>query len=47
MTFENSRPLGFSIFYAAMIIGAIFGGPTVDWVRHDWKRTTFEYVHEN
>ena len=30
-----------------MIIGAIFGGPTVDWVRHDWKTTTFEYVHEN
>ena len=39
--------MGFSIFYAFMIIGAIFGGPIVDWVRHDYKTTSWEYVHEN
>lgn len=34
---ENARPQAFSLFYAAMIIGAIVAGPIVDWIRHDYK----------
>jgi hypothetical protein len=47
LTKLDARAMGFSVFYAFMIIGAIFGGPVVDWVRHDYKTTTWEYVHEN
>jgi hypothetical protein len=37
ITLKSGRDLGFSIFYAAMILGAVFGGPIVDWIRHDYK----------
>ena len=47
LTFENARPLAFSIFFGAMIIGAIFGGPVIDWIRHDYKQTTWTYTHHN
>ena len=43
----NARPQAFAIFYAAMILGAIVGGPIVDWIRHDYKMTTFKYTHTN
>jgi hypothetical protein len=38
---ENARPQAFSLFYAAMILGAVFGGPLVDWIRHDYKKTSW------
>ena len=44
---ENARPQAFSIFYAAMILGAIVGGPIVDWIRHDYKQTSWRYRHTN
>lgn len=47
LTFEETRPTGFSIFYGAMVLGAIFGGPAVDWIRHDYKTTTWHYTHTN
>ena len=47
LCFENARPQAFSLFYAAMIIGAIVGGPIVDWIRHDYKQTSFKYQHTN
>jgi len=47
LTFENSRPYAFSVFFGAMIIGAILGGPVVDWIRHDYKTTTWHYTHHN
>jgi MFS family permease len=47
LCFENARPQAFSLFYAAMIIGAILGGPIVDWIRHDYKRTDWRYTHHN
>ena len=47
LTWENGRPQGFSVFYAAMITGAILGGPIVDLIRHDYKFTTWEYTHVN
>ena len=37
LTFENARPFAFSLFYGAMVLGAIFGGPIIDWIRHDCK----------
>lgn len=43
LTFEETRPTGFSIYYGAMVLGAIFGGPAVDWIRHDYKMTTWHY----
>ena len=30
-----------------MIFGAIFAGPSVDWIRHDYKTTTWHYKHTN
>ena len=47
LTKENIRPTAFSIFYAAMILGAVFGGPIVDWIRHDYKTTSWRYRHTN
>jgi hypothetical protein len=47
LTFENGRPQAFSFFYAAMISGAILGGPIVDLIRHDFKFSTWEYSHIN
>jgi len=47
LTHENGRPQGFSLFYAAMITGAIVGGPIVDLIRHDFKYSTWEYSHYN
>jgi hypothetical protein len=47
ITLKSGRDLGFSIFYAAMILGAVFGGPIVDWIRHDYKQTSWEYIHIN
>ena len=44
---ENARPQAFSLFYAAMIIGAIVAGPIVDWIRHDYKNTSWKYKHTN
>jgi hypothetical protein len=41
LTKENARPEAFSFFYGFMILGAVFGGPVVDWIRHDYKTTTF------
>lgn len=37
LTFENARPFAFSLYYGAMVLGAIFGGPIIDWIRHDAK----------
>jgi hypothetical protein len=42
---ENARPEGFSFFYGFMILGAVFGGPVVDWIRHDYKTTSWQYHH--
>ena len=47
LTNEVNRPFGFQLFFAATITGAIFGGPIVDWVRHDYKYTTWHYTHHN
>lgn len=47
LTREDARPIGFNIFYGAMVLGAIFGGPIVDYVRHDYKTTTWMYHHTN
>ena len=47
LTTEEVRPTGFGIYYGAMVLGAIFGGPAVDWIRHDYKTTTWHYSHTN
>jgi hypothetical protein len=47
LTKEDARPIGFNIFYGAMVLGAIFGGPIVDFIRHDYKETTWMYHHTN
>ena len=47
LTKESARPLAFSIFFGAMILGAVFGGPIVDWIRHDYKHASITYTHEN
>ena len=47
LTKEDVRATAFSIFYGAMIIGAIIGGPLVDGIRHDYKNTSFTYTHTN
>lgn len=47
LTKESARPLAFSIFFGAMILGAVFGGPVVDWIRHDYKHTSVTYKHQN
>ena len=47
LTKENARPIGFNIFYGAMVLGAIVGGPLVDFIRHDYKTTTYIYHHTN
>lgn len=47
LTRENARPMAFSFFFGAMVIGAIFSGPIVDWIRHDYKTTTWPYDHFN
>lgn len=47
LTLESARPLAFSIFFGAMILGAVFGGPIVDWIRHDYKHSSVTYKHEN
>lgn len=47
LTFQKSRPLAFSIFFGAMILGAVFGGPIVDWIRHDYKHASVSYSHSN
>ena len=41
------RSLSFSLFYASMIIGALLGGPIVDFIRRDIGKTQFEYLHTN
>mmetsp|Transcript_35936 Transcript_35936/g.55208 ORF Transcript_35936/g.55208 Transcript_35936/m.55208 type:complete len:187 (-) Transcript_35936:669-1229(-) len=41
------RSLSFSIFYAMMILGALLGGPIVDFIRRDVGKTSFEYYHTN
>jgi len=30
-----------------MVLGAVLGGPLVDWIRHDYKQTSFTYTHTN
>lgn len=47
LTKENARPEAFSFFYGFMIAGAVFAGPIVDWIRHDYKTTTWDYHHTN
>ena len=47
LTKENARPLAFSIFFGAMILGAVFAGPIVDWIRHDYKHSSVTYDHTN
>lgn len=47
LTKENARPIGFNIFYGAMVLGAIVGGPLVDYIRHDFKSTAYVYHHTN
>lgn len=47
LTFENARPFAFSLFYGAMVLGAIFGGPIIDWIRHDFKQVNYHYDHYN
>ena len=29
------------------MLGAIFSGPIIDWIRHDYKYTTWHYTHHN
>jgi MFS family permease len=41
------RTLAFNIFYAAMVLGAMLGGPIVDFIRRDIGKTSFEYLHTN
>jgi len=41
------RSLSFSVFYAMMILGALVGGPIVDYIRRDIGKTSFEYYHTN
>lgn len=41
------RSLGFSVFYAFMVMGALLGGPIVDFIRRDIGKTQFEYIHTN
>ena len=41
------RSLSFSILYAFMILGALLGGPIVDFIRRDIGKTQFEYLHTN
>lgn len=47
LTTEAARPQSYNIFYAAMILGAVFGGPIVDIIRHDFKQVSFTYTHTN
>ena len=47
MTKESARPLAFSIFFGSMILGGVFGGPIVDWIRHDYKHASVTYSHSN
>ena len=41
------RSFSFSIFYAFMVLGALLGGPLVDFIRRDIGKTQFEYLHTN
>lgn len=41
------RSLAFSVFYAFMVMGALLGGPIVDFIRRDIGKTQFEYIHTN
>ena len=41
------RSLSFSIFYGFMVLGALLGGPIVDFIRRDIGKTQFEYYHTN
>jgi len=41
------RNLSFSMFYAFMVLGAMMGGPIVDFIRRDIGKTQFEYLHTN
>jgi len=41
------RTLAFNLFYAAMVLGAMMGGPIVDFIRRDVGKTQFEYLHTN
>ena len=45
LTLTNTRPLAFSIFFGAMILGVATGGPIVDWIRHDYKHASVSYKH--
>ena len=45
LTLSNTRPLAFSIFFGAMILGVATGGPIVDWIRHDYKHASVSYKH--
>jgi MFS family permease len=47
LTFENARPIAFSFFFGAMVLGAIVGGPLIDIIRFDYKTTTWHYTHHN
>ena len=47
LTLMSARPQAFSIFYGAMILGAVFAGPIVDWIRHDSKHSSVTYKHTN
>lgn len=47
LTRESARPLAFSIFFGSMILGAVFAGPVVDWIRHDYKHASITYKHQN
>ena len=47
LTKTSARPQAFSIFYGAMILGAVFAGPVVDWIRHDYKHSSVTYNHKN
>jgi MFS family permease len=41
------RILAFNIYYGAMILGGVLGGPIVDYIRRDIGKTQFEYYHTN
>lgn len=47
LTFENARPLAFSLYYGAMVLGAVFGGPIIDFIRAEFKQTNYNYDHYN
>jgi predicted MFS family arabinose efflux permease len=41
------RTFAFNMFFASMVLGALLGGPIIDYIRRDVGKTQFEYLHTN